>query len=334
MCECPMPGDECIEVGCDASGQCTFTPVVDGTPCEGGLVCSVFTCLMGACTQAGPFPCPPPPDACSDAVCDEMAGGCVPTPKPNGSACDDGNLCTFGDTCTGGTCSGAMVQCPTGDQCVTTACDPMSGCVYAPIANGTPCNDGHSCTVGETCNAGSCGNGMGPVVYFQEDFSDNGKGWSLGPEWQIGPAKASMGGAFGADPPIDHTPGLDNGVAGVVIGGNADTMQHPMAWLESPTFDTSAAPTVFLSFYRWLVSDYDPWMHNAIEVWNGAQWVGVWQTGMQMNDAAWTFQSFDVTAHKNANMRVRFGFDITNAGAFMVPSWSVDDVMVASASCP
>ena len=30
----------------------------------------------------------------------------------------------------------------------------------------------------------------------------------------------------------------------------------------------------------------------------------------------WTFMSFDVSAHKNAAMRVRFGYDIGSSGVF------------------
>ena len=48
----------------------------------------------------------------------------------------------------------------------------------------------------------------------------------------------------------------------------------------------------------------------------------------------WTYQQFDVTAHKNAGMRVRFGFDIASQGVYTIGSWNVDDVQVASAACP
>ena len=178
---------------------------------------------------------------------------------------------------------------------------------------------------------------MGPAVYFSDDFSDNAQGWVLGPEWQIGPAQVSMGGAMGADPGTDHSPSADNGVAGVVIGGNASTNLHPFYYIESPPFNTAnAVGPVILGFYRWLNSDYDPYMHNNIQVWNGSQWVQIWVSGPSpgIQDNAWTFISHDITQYKNAGMRVRFGFDITSGGVYTIGSWNIDDVLVASAACP
>ena len=64
----------------------------------------------------------------------------------------------------------------------------------------------------------------------------------LGTEWEIGPAKASTGGNRGPDPATDHTPSSDNGVAGVVIGGNTNAMLHGLDYLQSPPFDTTAPP--------------------------------------------------------------------------------------------
>jgi hypothetical protein len=199
------------------------------------------------------------------------------------------------------------------------------------------CDDGTSCTTGEICSGGTCGGGVGPEVYFGDTFADNSKGWTLGPEWQIGPAMGSFGGVFGSDPEEDHTPTNDDGIAGVVIGGNASTNLHSYYWLESPPFNASnAAGQVIFGFYRLLNSDYDPFMHNAVEVWNGTQWVNLWTSGPSpgVQDPGWTYIQYNVTAHKNAGMRVRFGFDITSGGVFTIGSWNVDDVLVASQACP
>ena len=68
--------------------------------------------------------------------------------------------------------------------------------------------------MGETCSTGLCRGGVGPTVYFADDFKDASKGWTLGQEWEIGPAKASVGGFANPDPAMDHTPTGDNGIAG------------------------------------------------------------------------------------------------------------------------
>src|SRR4249920_783494 len=58
---------------------------------------------------------------------------------------------------------------------------------------------------------------------LRDSFANNSLGWTLGPEWEIGPASESTGHEIGyPDPATDYTSDSDdNGVAGVVIGGNA-----------------------------------------------------------------------------------------------------------------
>ncbi|MGK3966183.1 DNRLRE domain-containing protein [Sorangium sp. So ce1667] len=195
------------------------------------------------------------------------------------------------------------------------------------IQNGDETNvdcGGASCAPCDTC---------APVL-FGDDFSDDAQGWTLGPEWQIGPAAASSGGAHGSDPAVDHTSSDDNGVAGVVLGGNASTALHGLYYLESPPFDTSGATgDVTLSFYRWLNSDYAPYMHNTVEVFDGASWVTLWASGGSpgVEDTSWTPVTHDLTPYRSATTRVRFGFDVTSGGAYTIGSWNIDDVYVTQA---
>jgi hypothetical protein len=122
----------------------------------------------------------------------------------------------------------------------------------------------------------------------------------------------------------------------VVIGGYAAETLHAPYYLESPIIDTSAAPgPVYLEFWRFLNSDYTRFMNNTIDVFNGVTWVNVWTSGPPpgIEDAAWTKVSHDLTAHKNAGMKIRFGFEIGDLGVFTVSSWNVDDVVIANAVC-
>jgi hypothetical protein len=308
--------DPCTQGVCSL-GACKPGIANDGKPCDDFLFCTVNDhCTTGIC-GGDPNTCGPA-NGCFVFQCNEALKVCSSVPGNDGAACDDGNACTAATTCAGGVCG-----------------------------TGTPTNEGgpciaSSCTSGDTCTAGVCGGGQGPTIYFQDDFKDSSKGWLLGPEWQIGPASLSSSGMNGDDPPNDHTPSADNGLAGVVIGGDESPVLHPYYYLESPAFDTSAAAgPVILGFYRWLNSDYEPYMHNRIEIYNGTQWIVIWQSGglpgitdSPPTGTGWTYLSYDVTNYKNAAMKVRFGYDIGQSGVFTVGSWNVDDVLVASAVCP
>lgn len=310
--DCSIYDGQCSAGACDPQGGCYTAPANEGAPCDDGLFCTIGErCVSGQCTDATPNPCGPP-SGCWIASCDETADQCTAAPGNDGAACDDQSPCTDGTTCSNGACVGGV-----------------------PVNEGMACDDSAGCTTGEFCTGGACGGGTGPTVYFGEDFSDNAAGWALDPEWGIGPAQASVDVGFGADPALDHTPTADNGVAGVVIGGDASPIQHSSYYLTSPPFNTaSAVGPVILGFHRWLNSEADPFMNNSVEVWNGAQWVTLWNSFQFIHDAAWTFASHDVTAHKNAAMRIRFGFRIQLSNGVPMASWNVDDVLVASAACP
>ena len=96
---------------------------------------------------------------------------CSDPDSPDGAPCDDGKLCTIGETCQGGACQGARTRdCSNlSDACNAGLCDPIEGCIFSPVPDGSPCNDGLFCTVGDACIAGSCqgsqrdcGQGLGP----------------------------------------------------------------------------------------------------------------------------------------------------------------------------
>ena len=171
------------------------------------------------------------------------------------------------------------------------------------------------------------------ALYFEDDFSDNSAGWTLGATWQIGSTITSPAAIIGnPDPSQDNTPTNDNGVAGVVLGGNAITSPHPFYYLESPVINTaSASGPVILEYSRWLNSDYSPYMTNQVQVYDGSTWQTVWQSGPSPGivDNSWAQHTSDITAFKNANMKVRFGYDATS-GAFSVSGWNLEDIKIST----
>ena len=85
---------------------------------------------------------------------DTAGTGCKFT--PNTATCNAGNVCTTGDTCSGGTCQAGSSAgaCDDGDTCTTDTCDPTNGCTFTAIADGSACDDGNVCTTGEQCALG------------------------------------------------------------------------------------------------------------------------------------------------------------------------------------
>lgn len=359
---CP-PGQCTVGVCDEATQACIEATAPDGTACSGGACYADGVCQDGGCLLGPAIDCSALDSTCAVGVCDPMQG-CVPKGVNQGASCDDGLFCTVSDHCDQGQCVGGASMCPQPDACSISTCDEAGKkCVVSPAAEGSVCDDKNPCTItsvcsngqcqatslepdgkacddenlcttGDSCSMGVC-KGVGPVLFFHDDFHDKSKGWTLGMEWQIGPTSSS-GGMFGADPAQDHTPSADNGVAGVVLGGFPSTNVHGFYYLESPAFDTTGGPGgVVLQFHRWLNSDSQPWMHNVVEVWNGSAWIQIWASDFQfIQDNVWTLQQFNLTPYIGPATKVRFGFDVSIQGAFQVGGWNIDDVIIASSPCP
>ncbi|MBN2573165.1 MAG: hypothetical protein JXP73_01245, partial [Deltaproteobacteria bacterium] len=168
------PMDQCHEAGtCDGNtGLCSNPAKADGSACDDGNLCTqADSCQAGACVGAEPVICTAL-DQCHDVgVCDPATGACNDPPKADGSACDDGNLCTQTDSCQAGACAGAdPVVCTALDQCHDPGtCDPATGiCSNPPTGDGTFCDDGDACTQADFCDAGACV-GQEPVVCVAQD---------------------------------------------------------------------------------------------------------------------------------------------------------------------
>lgn len=373
--ECGLTPAPCTEITCDEGTQtCSSAVLPNGVDCTDTDPCIIGgTCQNGLCIGT-PNDCflAPTPNMCHIAVCNSATGDCEPVPGNAGASCVDvADLCTTGKTCdTGGNCvGGAPKDCShLSVGCNDGLCDTASGVCYAdpipdgmpcsaatddcnqgycmtgactptPINEGLACDDGLTCTANTTCATGLCTGGTSTItIYLSEDFS-NAVGWTAGTEWEFAPAAMSAGhdvGCGNGDPATDHTSTADDYVAGVQVGGNASTSLHDFYWLTSPVVDTSTAPTVFLEFYRWLNSDYTPYMQNSVEVYNGTSWVKVWESSSTaISDAAWSLQTYDLTAYKNAALRVRFGF-LVGASAYVASSWNIDDVEISTtaSACP
>lgn len=147
-------GFPCTDDACDPVTGCSHTP--NDQSCDDGFGCTVDTCSanLGCVHEALPSTCDDQ-NPCTDDTCD-LAAGCThgSTTKP----CDDGNPCTVADTCDGGVCQpGDPVICDDENACTVGSCEPATGgCGFAPLEDGTACEDGNVCTNPDTCGAGLC----------------------------------------------------------------------------------------------------------------------------------------------------------------------------------
>ena len=81
---------------------------------------------------------------------------------PNAAPCDDGNVCTKGDTCTGGACQpGPATECLANtSSCSQGVCQSTGATTFTcngnPKPDGTTCDaDKDGCTQGDACKAGN-----------------------------------------------------------------------------------------------------------------------------------------------------------------------------------
>jgi hypothetical protein len=171
--DCSFLDGPCSAGACDPQQGCVPTPLPDGTACDDGLFCTVNdACKKGTCTGA-PNTCAAPGDVCMIGTCDEVQKSCVAVPGNDGKACDDQNLCTTGETCSGGKCVGGK-----------------------PANDGKACDDGDGCTSGTTCAAGVCTNAKATI----DQCIDND---------QCCPAACKNGGGQDNDCQVCHPIGWD-----------------------------------------------------------------------------------------------------------------------------
>jgi len=205
-----------------ATGACEMVPVQDGLPCDDGDACTAQDrCGAGTCHGTA-YSCEDgldcTADACAgDGTCSHtvkagfclIAGACVPagnemagnpclvcdpdtakttwTPRPNGTPCNDGLVCTHSDACLAGQCRGTPYGCEDGLACTTDTCVGDGTCVHALLPgfclidgacredgvaadachvcdaeadpthwtfrDSAPCDDGNACTHHDQCVA-------------------------------------------------------------------------------------------------------------------------------------------------------------------------------------
>ena len=337
-CEDGATNEDETDLDC---GGAACPACVAGASCLLDLDCATGWCDAGVCVVPGCLvdaDCDDFDADCVESSCDALTKHCELAPVNDGQACeDDGDLCTKG-VCDKGGCLGELpLDCSGLDNfCGAGVCDPGAGaCVVNvnPGSEGAACDDGYSCTPDDKCVSGVCGVG-GPGYLFFEDFSAPAPGWELGPTWAIGAATASALGYNGADPAADHSPGPDEQLAGVAIGALVPAGEQATTCLSSPEIAALGEGPLWLTFWRHLHTDHFPFVRHTVEAFDGALWqeleVGYANPGI--DDPAWTFLEYDISAYVGPTLRVRVCYS-QEANAIAHAGWSLDDLTVGPYSC-
>ncbi len=118
----------CSDDACDPAVGCVHA---DRTgPCEDGDACTTGdSCVSGRCV-GGPPPNCDDGSPCTSDGCGSLTG-CRHASLPDGTACDNSDLCDGRETCLGGACQpGTPLSCDDGDPCTGDSCEPTRGCVH------------------------------------------------------------------------------------------------------------------------------------------------------------------------------------------------------------
>ncbi|MEC8024633.1 MAG: LamG-like jellyroll fold domain-containing protein, partial [Myxococcota bacterium] len=144
-------GNSCTLDTC-TDGECTTTPIADGTTCDASDLCIVTsTCQAGVCTAVETKPCDDG-NECTQNLCAD--GVCEHPPVEDGTLCGNGEVCGSASCCHSGSCTTIeFPACPVAICGEAICSDDTGACTTAPVS-GPCCGDGTS-DPGELCDDGN-----------------------------------------------------------------------------------------------------------------------------------------------------------------------------------
>lgn len=143
------------------SGECVVEPADDGVECDDGNACTqADTCDAGECQGGERKTCEALDDCHVAGECDPESGECSEVAAPDGTGCDDGRVCTTGDACQAGSCTGEGVVCVDDLACSLDSCQEAAGGCVSDMTDcaclvDEDCDDGNACNGREHCDPGS-----------------------------------------------------------------------------------------------------------------------------------------------------------------------------------
>jgi len=170
---------------------------------------------------------------------------------------------------------------------------------------------------------------------FNDDFSSF-TGWTLDPNWSIGPAIAYTASSPPREEPgTDHTPSPnnDNFILGDTIGGNYTASMQGPTYARSPLFNCQGKSNVRLSFWRFYGIGLDcPNGGAKIQITNngGSVWHDVWASsnGTTYKDPAWTSVYYNISTWAANQAVCQIRFVIGPTGSTLHTGWCIDDLKI------
>ena len=157
--DCSFLDQDCKVGACNpVTGGCVLQPAPGGTGCDDNDACTELDVCAGSTCVGSPVDCTLPGGSCFTGSCDPGQGGCIQTPREDGSDCDDDDTCTVADVCLDAACVGELLDCTIYDgPCTTGLCDGVTAACQLVIAEiGAPCSDDNPCTTDDICIDATC----------------------------------------------------------------------------------------------------------------------------------------------------------------------------------
>ena len=157
-------------------------------------------------------------------------------------------------------------------------------------------------------------------------------GWARTGEWAFGAPTGSGGVSYGNPDPASGATGAN--VFGVNLSGDYGIAIGGPFTLTSGAFNCTSLSAVQVHFQQWLNTDDAAYVPAFLDVSvnGGGVWTRVWtsSSGVAVTDNAWQAVSHDLSAvaDHQADVRLRWGYQVLLADAYPYSGWNLDDISV------
>lgn len=166
-------------------------------------------------------------------------------------------------------------------------------------------------------------------ILMSADLSTN-PGWTTEGQWAFGIPTGGGGTSHGyADPASGHT---GSNVYGVNLSGDYSSTAGGLWYLTTGATNCSGKTNVWLSFWRYLNTDYPPYAYATVQVSSDrTNWTNVWQNTTEIADSQWVLCQYDISsvAANQSTVYVRWGYQV-GSNSWVYSGWNIDDIQLIS----